>query len=44
MYVSCRANELGRFLGHEVKDHGLIMYAKIAWERILIRADRWTTI
>ena len=44
MYVSCRANELSRFLGHEVKGHGLIMYAKIACERILIRTDRWITI
>ena len=44
MYVSCRANELSRFLGQEVKGHGLIMYAKIACERILIRTDRWITI
>ena len=46
MYVSCRTNELIRFwvMRSKVKDHGLIMYAKIACERILIRTDRWITI
>ena len=39
MYVSCRADELIRFWGHEVK--GLIVYAKTARARVISRTDWW---
>ena len=44
MYVTCRSNELIRFWGHRSKVTGLIMYAKIACDCIIIRTDGWITI
>ena len=43
MYVSCRADELIRFWGHEVKGQRsrLIMYAKTARDRVISRTDWW---
>ena len=44
MYVSCRANDLIRFWGQRSKVTGLIMYAKIAYDHIIIRTDGQITI
>ena len=43
MYVSCRADELIRFWGHEVKGQRsrLIMYAKTARDCVISRTDWW---
>ena len=44
MYVSCSADELIRFWGHEVKgqrSQGSFMYAKTARDRVIWRTDWW---